>query len=78
MLVGFSSYDTGVSYKLNGSGIFFDQGWYGVEHLAVGSLVLLTIMLLVDIITLKCSLEEHHWAVLLTQNGLVTKEAAVF
>ena len=45
---------------------------------AVGSLALLIIMLLVDMLILKCSLEEEHCMELLPGNGLVMKEAAVF
>ena len=60
VIVGYA--DSPVSsfpYRLNGGGIFFDQGWYGDPFPIIGSQSLLIIMQLVDMLILKCSLEEE-------------------
>ena len=60
VLVGYAdSPRSSFPYRLNACGIFFDQGWDSNPLPIIGSLALLIIMQLVDIITPICSLEEY-------------------
>ena len=81
VLTGLGALDySSVPYRLRGGGIFFNQGYHRSTNPEVGSLSLLIIMLLVDIIILECSLEEHRklCTVVPWISGLVMIEAVVF
>ena len=80
VIVGYAdSPESSFPYRLNAGGIFFDQGWDSNPLPIIGSLSLLIIMLLVDMLILKCSLEEEYYMkIIVPMNGGVTTEAAVF
>ena len=78
VLVGYADAPTSsFPYRLNAGGLFFDQGWDSNPLPIIGSLSLLIIMQLVDMLILKCSLEELYLIVQMLENGLVIKMVAV-